>query len=454
MHGFFAVLLALILPLNPAFSLNMAPLHSLKQNFDGQSGSKAAPYQIVRPSTWNWQAFLGTAGAMSAAPYVFKVSPSPAAAAGLSLMAGAGAPWWLTGAVGLLHFGSKAFPAKNWLGLSAWRSPTVALIGVSAFLAMEGLASDPNHSRLFHPISRKPHLRAAFIGDSLSKNFHVSSAKGIALQNRVNNQSDWVLDLHADNGLLSLFELLGDWADVEMAHYARVGACVDSANIADGSLGYQVCKVKCFSSQVDELLSQKEFPDLILLWIGNNNTDWVAGASPAERKNPTSRLEHIPSSVEAAYRIQLGRLTEAAAKRNKKTAIVVFGLVNFEKFFEARDSAETYKKENPQAYPHLEDNYLYFESMKPEYRMHMAPLARKINQRLENMVLNTRMPGHVRIFYSDALSSADLGDRALLHSQDAWHASQNGHNRMAEIVFENLLKNGVLKYLEVTQPGK
>jgi hypothetical protein len=46
--------------------------------------------------------------------------------------------------------------------------------------------------------------------------------------------------------------------------------------------------------------------------------------------------------------------------------------------------------------------------------------------------------GHIQLRYSDALAIADLSRAELLHPVDAWHASEKGHNALAEAAFSAL----------------
>jgi hypothetical protein len=132
---------------------------------------------------------------------------------------------------------------------------------------------------------------------------------------------------------------------------------------------------------------------------------------------------------------------ERARDQKHRRAIIVFGLVNFKSFFEARDAAEQLRKENPKLYPYFDAGYQRYESMKPEYRANMVKLALMINEELRAMVgeFNRKLgDSQVRLEYSDALATVDLSDVEMIHRIDAWHPSSKGHSVLAEAAFDAL----------------
>jgi len=77
------------------------------------------------------------------------------------------------------------------------------------------------------------------------------------------------------------------------------------------------------SGSVDQLLKPKRFPDLLLLWIGNNNLDWVNGASPACREHPEKYLQERAKRFRVDYTRQMRRLISRAEGEDHPVAIVV-----------------------------------------------------------------------------------------------------------------------------------
>jgi hypothetical protein len=130
---------------------------------------------------------------------------------------------------------------------------------------------------------------------------------------------------------------------------------------------------------------------------------------------------------------------ERARDQKQRRAFIVFGLVNFKSFFEARNAAEQLRKKNPEVYPYFDVGYQRYESMKPEYRANMIKLALMINEELRAMVgeCNRKSGGDspVRLEYSDALATFDLSDVEMIHRMDAWHPSAKGHSLLAEAAF-------------------
>ena len=128
------------------------------------------------------------------------------------------------------------------------------------------------------------------------------------------------------------------------------------------------------------------------------------------------------------------------SQKNHKVSIVVYGLVNFEAFFKAREQTEALKAQNPKLYPYLEVDYQHFVSMRPAYRKGMIKLALMMNEELRKMVseLNRPHPSNVQLRYSDALANVDIGRAELIHAMDAWHPSVKGHNALAKAAFSAL----------------
>ena len=94
---------------------------------------------------------------------------------------------------------------------------------------------------------------------------------------------------------------------------------------------------------------------MVLLWIGHNNLHWVRSVDPKE--NVETGLQKMATNFRKDYTRQLSRLVERAQDQKQRRAIIVFGLVNFKGFFEARDAAEQLRKKNPKLYPYFDAGY-------------------------------------------------------------------------------------------------
>jgi lysophospholipase L1-like esterase len=282
-------------------------------------------------------------------------------------------------------------------------------------------------------MDRLPHI--AMVGDSLSRGFYVSSFVSCVWRSKMNHGCDWFLNTDASaNGVCSLYERLAQETPLVACEYSSVGGRVDSGGGGNGIL--RSWFPLNFSQQTDLILKEKRFPDLVLLWIGHNNLNWVRSVDPRRQEDVETGLQNIVARFRKDYERQLGRLVERARDQKQRRAFIVFGLVNFKSFFEARDAAERLRKENPKLYPYFEVDYQHYESMKPEYRANMVKLALMINEELRAMVgeFNRKLGGdsQVRLEYSDALATVDLSDVEMIHRMDAWHPSAKGHSLLAE----------------------
>ena len=286
-------------------------------------------------------------------------------------------------------------------------------------------------------IRRLPHV--AMIGDSLTKNAYISSIPSMFWRIRTAHQNNWFLDAESSpDSIQSVYKRLEEFTPLVGVEYSGVGARVD-ARRSDQTFAQMLMKTQNFSGQVEEIVESERFPDLVLIWIGHNNLNWASPLSPEERGNPDKHLLRSLWRFRRDYARQLGRLVERAKKANHKSVIVAYGLVNFAAFFQARETAEALRAQDPSRYPYLERDYEIYESMRPEYRKTMIRLALMVNAELRDIVSSfnrelSNVP-HVRVEYADALATVDISAVELIHSVDAWHPSVKGHNRLAEAAF-------------------
>ena len=285
-------------------------------------------------------------------------------------------------------------------------------------------------------MDRLPHI--AMVGDSLSRDFYVSSLVSNLWRSKINHRHDWFLDTDTStDSVYSLYERLAQETPLVACEYSSAGGMVDSS--AGGNCFLGAWLPLSFSQQMDLILKEKRFPDLVLLWIGHNNLDWVSSVDSFRQEDVETGLQHMVASFRKDYARQLGRLMERAQAQRQRRAVIIFGLINFKAFFEARDAAEQLRRENPKLYPSFDVAYQNFESMKPEYRANMVKLALMINEELRAMVdefnRKSGRDSQVRLEYSDALATVDISDEKLIHQVDAWHPSAQGHSVLAEAAF-------------------
>jgi lysophospholipase L1-like esterase len=308
-----------------------------------------------------------------------------------------------------------------------------------------------NRSQL---IDRVPHV--AMIGDSLSKNAHISSVPSTFWRARTERQRNWFLDTDpSPESIDSVFEKLDRLTPLVATEYSGVGALVDEGT-RKANFFRRLVRTRNFSGQTAEIVRARRFPDLVLIWIGHNNIDWAAETPVSEREHPEPHLHDLARNFRADYARQVQRLISDARNEQHKVAIVVFGLVNFEAFFKARETAESLRAKDPKLYPYLEVDYSHFMSMRPAYRKNMIRFALIMNDELRAMVneLNREphRPLNTQVRYSDAMAKADISRVELIHAMDAWHPSVKGHNVLAKAAFEAL--NPSLEFLGIgTEPN-
>jgi lysophospholipase L1-like esterase len=286
-------------------------------------------------------------------------------------------------------------------------------------------------------IARLPHV--AMVGDSVCMDIYISSPWSTFWRAHTRRGKNWFL--HFDAGACSISKELEAITPFVAIECAGVGAFVDyeqsRQNPFRPSLG-----TRNFSAQISELLQSHRFPDLILISIGHNNVDWTWRCPPDELHAPERRLHQLSKDFRLNYAHHLRRLLGRAQTEEHRVAVVVFGLINFELYFQGREEAERLRGSDTRLYPHLETTYKYLVSFHPAYRRNLIRLASMVNEELRAIVkeLNRELAdtGNIQVRYSDALATADLSRAELLHPIDGWHASVDGHNVLAEAAFSDL----------------
>ena len=289
-------------------------------------------------------------------------------------------------------------------------------------------------------MSSLPHI--AVLGDSLTKNIYVSPSLSLLWRARTTEQRNWFLDTDPSPASIdSVYERLDKSVPVVASDYAR-GAAEVTAHPYEEILAKTLARTRNFTGQVDQLLIPKRFPDLILIWIGHNNLNWVKGLSESERKNPTARLNERAEHFQEDYARQLKRLIERAQTEKHKVAIVVFGLADCETFFRARNKAGAIHAQNPRRYPYFDICAQRFESLKPPYQANMIILRSRLNRELRTIVadFNKKLEAYpnIHLEYSDAFAHIDLSHVEFLHPMDGQHLSTKGHKLVAEQAFSAL----------------
>ena len=288
-------------------------------------------------------------------------------------------------------------------------------------------------------ISRLPHV--AMIGDSVSTGIYISTPWRTFRRARHRHSGNWFLNLDPTLNIESVSKRVETLTPLVAVHCGGVGTMVD----AEGEhevFARRILGTRNFSGQINQLIGATRFPDLILISIGHNNVDWTWQSPPHELKQPESRLQRLRQTFRDIFASRLGTLLKYARRRSQRTAIIVFGLINFGSYFKGREEAERRRAEDPNLYPHLETTYQYLVSFHPYYRDNVVRLAEMVNEDLRAMVgeynRENAVTSTMELRYSDALATADLSRAELLHAVDGWHASAKGHNVLAKAAFDDL----------------
>jgi lysophospholipase L1-like esterase len=286
-------------------------------------------------------------------------------------------------------------------------------------------------------VQRLPHI--AMVGDSLSKNFYISSPASMLWRARTERQKDWFLDTNPAPGSVdSLYERLNKVTPLVATEYSTAGALV-APRPATEPLVRRLARTQNLRRQIAEVTRANRFPDVVLLWIGHNNTDWVKRLTEAERREPSKALPRLAREFGASYADELEVLIDRAGKQKHPVAVVVFGLADFRTFFEMRRKAAAIHARDPARYPYYDATCRYFEALQPANQKNTTQLGLRMNEELRTMVarLHRQQKTHpnVRLVYSDALARINLSDLKTFNTLDAWHPSILGHDELAKAAF-------------------
>jgi lysophospholipase L1-like esterase len=295
----------------------------------------------------------------------------------------------------------------------------------------EGRISRPELAR------RLPHI--AMVGDSLSKNFYISSPASMLWRARTERQKDWFLDTDPSPASVdSLFERLDKVTPLVATEYSTAGALVAPRHETE-PLVRRLARTQNLRRQITQITHAKRFPDVILLWIGHNNTDWVKRLTEPERRAPSKGLRRLAREFGASYADELEVMIDRAGKEKHPVAVVVFGLADFRTFFKMRRQAAAIHAHDPARYPYYDATCRYFEALQPANQRNTTQLGLMMNEELRKMVarLRRQRPVHpnVRLEYSDALARINLSDLRGFYPTDAWHPSVLGHDVVAKTAF-------------------
>jgi lysophospholipase L1-like esterase len=262
------------------------------------------------------------------------------------------------------------------------------------------------------------------IGDSLSTGFALGTKWESVRSAHFDRNDGWFNSSSA--AVCSLVDQLRGVGGVRAVNFSTVSARV-LPNRASG-MADLAFRARHLDAQVAKAISELREPAVIGFWIGHNDLDTVG--------LPPRPPEQLGREVADQIYHHCGLLAGALQQKGIPGTLLIFGLIDFRRFFAGRDEAEHLRKSDPDRFPAFEACYDIFPSMLPAHRQGMIELAEVINARLRTLVLDqatTARPGHrVRIVYSDALHDADIGHADMLSSRDAWHPAPAGRRELAQ----------------------
>jgi len=334
--------------------------------------------------------------------------------------------------------------------VSKYYTGVVLVIGLALVFSFHSVRADrgPAFASRLRPVATSQDytiargLSVAYIGDSLMKDFALSSPVDILWKGNVSAFGNGIIDDSSSlNSPMSLFKLLSREGPVRIEEFARPGATVNDSQV---SVANQFALwMKDFHRQTTSLLSMTPLPQLTAIWIGHNDLDWAYNQPEAALKSPGDRLASIREKFRLKYEAELNRLaqlmTVESRKNGRRFSIVVFGLIHSADTFIAHSAAREKHRQDAKLYPYIEQVVEErFPSLKPEYAPTMVALQEMLDADLKAMVENLQsqiLTPDVHIRYSPALSEVDLKDPAILNTDDGFHLSAFGQSIIAREIF-------------------
>jgi lysophospholipase L1-like esterase len=268
----------------------------------------------------------------------------------------------------------------------------------------------------------------ACLGDSLSTGFSVQPPLSLIWSARRDRNRGW-------------FNSPSPEVDSVVDRLRRSGAVAGAANYSTVSahavsqtkrlLSHRLLGTRHLPEQVTRLLAARRLPNVVLIWIGHNDLDYI-GVGVAD-------WQEIAVRIAAAIGTQVVRLTTSDRFAVEPRLLVIFGLVDFARYFKARDQALQIHQNHPGAYPNFERCYSIFPSMLPQHREGMIQIAKRTNQLLAQVV--APLGGKcetIKVIYSDALYDTNIADAECLSPNDGWHPSSKGHSLFAHSAWNEL----------------
>ncbi len=203
------------------------------------------------------------------------------------------------------------------------------------------------------------------------------------------------------------------------------------------------------AAKIERHARKAGFPDVTFILIGANDMNWGDQLyrrhwdAEAGRQPSSNQLALIADDLVAKYKAQVSGLVTAAKSLGKGEAlIVVFGLIDFKSYFEARDIMEQNRRTCVAAgrkvcpYPYMDAAAKYNESLRPENRDSLIALAEMFNERLKSA--EALSDGDIRVQFSDAFTRIPISDPALYSLEDAEHPNRAGHELFARTAYRYL----------------
>ena len=189
------------------------------------------------------------------------------------------------------------------------------------------------------------------LGDSLTQHFYVSSWPSSFWRARTVWRNNWFIDSDPEpKSVFSFYERMERVTPLVAEEHNGAGAWV-APKESHESLRQRLVRARNFSGQTRVVLRQNRFPDLIMIWIGHNNLDWVHGLSPEERTHPERRLAKIASRFRENCAASLRPLVDRAKTEDHKVAIVVFGLAKHRRLLEGETSGRRFESQKSESLP-------------------------------------------------------------------------------------------------------
>lgn len=279
----------------------------------------------------------------------------------------------------------------------------------------------------------KKHITISCIGNSITSDFYVSSWPRMLVKMWSKQENNWFVNKERKNKINSIYERINKKIPATFLLYGAPGAAI---SVKGNSLIDYIINRRHFFRQVNELIRNNNFPDLIFFWGGHDALDWTRHLGLTNKQ--------LCSKFKRDLEVELRKICEAAIKQNKKVSVLAPSFLNLKPYLKIRDLIYEKKKKNEMIFPYFEEAIESYKAVNRINSKRTSDLVLEMNKVIKNTVLylqkHYKSKNNLKISFIDLSSRTKTYSINSVHPQDGFHLSFEGHRRIAAIMYPEVRK--------------